>query len=145
LDTVIYDAIQVIDQESNPVDTPNEFGTLSFPIFEGSKSILDPDSLDKARDELIESTVIPAWIKTSTGWWADGSIGDDDFVLGIEHMIKNDIIIIPNLPEHDAETPREKIPDWIKTNAGWWANGQVSDEEFTQSLQWLIAKGVIGI
>ncbi len=60
-------------------------------------------------------------------------------------MIQNDIIIIPNLPEYDAETPREKIPDWVKTNAGWWANDLVSDEEFKQSLQWLIANGVIGV
>jgi len=102
------------------------------------------DSLDKARDELIESEAIPVWIKTSTGWWADGSIGDNDFAQGIQYMIKNDIIRIPNLPEYDVKTAQEKIPDWIKNIAGWWTNDQVSDKEFKQSLQWLIANGVMG-
>jgi len=102
-------------------------------------------SLDKVRDKLIESKDIPTWIKTSTGWWSDGSIKDNDFVLGIQHLIQNDIIKIPNLPEHDAETAQEKIPNWIKNIGGWWATDQVSDEEFIQALHWLIANGVMEI
>ncbi len=34
-------------------------------------------------------------------------------------------ILIPILNVHAAETP---IPDWIKNNAGWWADGQIDDE-----------------
>ena len=33
------------------------------------------------------SQPIPAWIKNNAGWWADGSIGDKDFVSG--HSIFN--------------------------------------------------------
>jgi len=35
---------------------------------------------------------IPSWIKNNAGWWADGSIGDSDFVLGIQFLIKEGIV-----------------------------------------------------
>ena len=37
------------------------------------------------------------------------------------------------------------IPAWIKNNAGWWADGQISDTEFTLSLQYLVQKGIITV
>ncbi len=30
------------------------------------------------------------------------------------------------------------IPDWIKTNAGWWAEGTVDDETFLNGIEFLI-------
>ena len=37
-------------------------------------------------------TVIPAWIKNSAGWWADGTVDDDSFVGGIQYLIKEGIM-----------------------------------------------------
>jgi len=37
----------------------------------------------------------------------------------------------------------EEIPFGLKNNAGWWADGQIDDEEFVQSLKWLIKKNII--
>jgi len=37
------------------------------------------------------------------------------------------------------------IPDWIKNNAKWWAEGKISDFEYTQAIQWLINEGIIKI
>ena len=37
----------------------------------------------------------------------------------------------------------ESIPSWIKNSAEWWADGIISDNEFTQSLKWLIEKNII--
>jgi hypothetical protein len=42
----------------------------------------------------IGSNVIPDWIKNNAGWWADGSIGDNDFVQGIQYLIKEGIMKI---------------------------------------------------
>ena len=39
----------------------------------------------------------------------------------------------------------KSLPDWIKSNAGWWAEGLVSDEEFVQGIQWLIEEGVMTV
>ncbi|MCH9657781.1 peptidase, partial [archaeon] len=36
-------------------------------------------------------------------------------------------------------------PEWIKTNAGWWADGAISDGEFVSGIQHLIKDGIIEI
>ncbi len=38
-----------------------------------------------------------------------------------------------------------KIPDWIKSNAGWWANGQIDDNSFVQGIQFMIKEGLMKI
>ena len=38
--------------------------------------------------------LIPVWIKNNAGWWADGQIDDNSFVLGIQYLIKVGIIIV---------------------------------------------------
>jgi len=30
------------------------------------------------------------------------------------------------------------IPDWIRTNAKWWADGITSDDEFVSGIKWFI-------
>ena len=37
----------------------------------------------------------------------------------------------------------DEIPGWIKTNAGWWADGQIDDKSFVTAIQWLITNGII--
>jgi hypothetical protein len=39
----------------------------------------------------------------------------------------------------------EKIPDWIKNNAKWWAENKIPDEDFVKSIQYLVKKGIIVI
>ncbi len=37
-------------------------------------------------------SLIPDWIKTNAGWWAEGTVDDETFLNGIEFLIENDII-----------------------------------------------------
>ena len=37
------------------------------------------------------------------------------------------------------------IPEWIKQNAKWWVNGEVTDESFTSGIQYLIKTGIMRI
>ncbi|MDE1812259.1 MAG: 6-bladed beta-propeller [Thaumarchaeota archaeon] len=39
----------------------------------------------------------------------------------------------------------QAIPSWIKNTAGWWSQGQVSDDEFIKSLQYLIDNKIMTI
>lgn len=38
-----------------------------------------------------------------------------------------------------------EIPSWIKTNAGYWVNGEISDDEFMTALQYLIKEKILVI
>lgn len=85
---------------------------------------------------------IPFWIRDlATMWITEPLVTDKDFGRAIEYLIQHEVIKIPYTePEGDAIT---SIPDWVKTNAGWWVTGKISDTEFTVALQYLIKKGII--
>jgi hypothetical protein len=43
-----------------------------------------------------------------------------------------------------AELPVETtIPDWIKNNAGWWADGSIDDNSFLSGISYLIQNNII--
>ena len=39
----------------------------------------------------------------------------------------------------------EQIPAWIKSNAGWWADGQIDDGSFIEGMQFLIREGFMSV
>jgi len=47
-------------------------------------------------------------------------------------------ILVPNSSAQDAQ-----IPGWIKDVAGWWANGQISENEFVTGIEYLINNNII--
>ncbi|MDC0159693.1 peptidase, partial [Candidatus Nitrosopelagicus sp.] len=38
-----------------------------------------------------------------------------------------------------------EIPEWVKNNAGWWADGQIPDSAFVVGIEYLIKEGIIQI
>ena len=108
----------------------------SLNIFENPTK--KPDFLQK-----LEEITIPYWIKNNAGWWADDKISDDDFISGIEYLIKNKIINLSS--QNINENSSNVIPSWIKNNAGWWAAGNISDEDFVSVIKYLIENSIIKI
>jgi len=45
----------------------------------------------------------------------------------------------------ETKATSSKIPDWIKNNAGWWADGSIDDASFVQAMQYLIKEGIMKI
>jgi len=39
----------------------------------------------------------------------------------------------------------QKIPSWIKSNACWWSQDQISDQSFASGLEYLIENGIIRV
>jgi len=39
----------------------------------------------------------------------------------------------------------EGVPAWVKSNAGWWADGAISETEFISGVQHLIKEGIIAV
>ena len=39
----------------------------------------------------------------------------------------------------------QDVPEWVKNNAGWWANGEISDSVFIDGIEFLIKENVIVI
>ena len=85
--------------------------------------------------------LIPQWIKNNAKWWSDEKISDNDFSKGIEFLIKEGILTIPETKS--GESTGKGIPSWVKNNAGWWSDGLIDDNSFIQGVQFLIKEGII--
>ena len=41
--------------------------------------------------------------------------------------------------------PEIEIPGWVKSTAGWWAAGDITDAEFAAAIQYLISQGILRV
>ena len=41
--------------------------------------------------------------------------------------------------------PKELVPEWVKNNAEWWADGQISDSDFISGIEYLVLEGIIHV
>ncbi|AFS83503.1 hypothetical protein [Candidatus Nitrosopumilus sediminis] len=105
--------------------------------------ILVPQDTEEIQVEELTVQTIPKWVKNNAGWWVDEQIDDEAFVAGIQYMINNGIMYVPNTGSVNSSVT--EIPDWIKNNAGWWAENQISDDDFVKAMEWLITNGVVYI
>jgi len=110
-------------------------GTISFEVIGKPKP-------DTAHTE--HQNVIPGWIKTHAGWWAEGSINDSAYVLGIQYLIEEEIMIVPST-EIAGSVGSQEIPRWIKNNAAWWVDGQIDDVTYISGIQYLVKVGIIKV
>ena len=42
-----------------------------------------------------------------------------------------------------TESKSSSVPEWVKNNAGWWADGQIPDSAFIDGIEFLIKEGII--
>jgi len=61
----------------------------------------------------------------------------------IEKVEKKFITSSTEKPEFLKQLEKKEIPDWVKNNAGWWADGQIDDGSFVSGIQWLISNGIM--
>ena len=88
---------------------------------------------------------IPDWVRNNAEWWAQGAIGDSDFVSGLQFLIKEGIMKIPETAKPETTDDSQEIPAWIKNNADWWAQGLISDDDFLKGIQYLVEQGIIRV
>ena len=94
-------------------------------------------------DELFQVSkyLVPEWIKNNARWWSSDQISDSEFISGIEHLVDENIIVIPDSVK--SQSTEQNIPFWIKNTAEWWSQDIVSDDEFVAALEFLVKNGII--
>ncbi|HEU05002.1 MAG TPA: hypothetical protein ENH95_07845 [Nitrosopumilus sp.] len=151
-DDIFFVIVEGFETEYLEITNGADRRTILIPFFLGDTliEIIGTDALEVELEELIlqpepepEEIEIPAWIKNNAGWWAEGRIGDSDFVSGIQFLITEDIMTIP--PTESGSGSSQPIPAWIKNNAGWWAEGRIGDSDFVSGIQFLITEGIMQI
>lgn len=147
LDDIFFVIVGGFDTEYVEITNGEDTRTLLIPFFVGDTEIeiIGTETLDEILEEIIiePEVVIPSWIKSNAGWWAEDKIEDSDFVLGIQFLIIEGIVSIP--PTEPGNSNSQEIPEWIKNNAGWWSEDLISDLDFVLGIQYLISNGIMVI
>ena len=60
-------------------------------------------------------------------------------------MIKQGIMKIQDLKPQSSITMERNVPEWIRNNAKWWSQGQISDNDFVKGIQYLVEQGIIKV
>ena len=105
--------------------------------------IYESENSPSTQDVSNVKSQIPDWIRTSASWWVQGNIDDKAFVGGIQYLIKEGIIQIPETTKSSELTGSQEIPGWIKNNADWWSQGLISDGDFLKGIQFMVENGII--
>ena len=87
------------------------------------------------------STHIPDWIKTYAQNWAAGEISDQEFIMGLDFMLQNNIIVISNFNYEYSSI--DDVPSWFRNTAHWWSIDLISQQEFINSIKYLIQENII--
>lgn len=104
-----------IHPDFDKLDAKATFDILSI---ENQKDISNIFGTSKPAQPIVK-TKIPDWIRNNAGWWAGGAIGDKDFVSGIQYLIKEKIMQIPDTVVSDStETENKSVTDqgYIQVN-----------------------------
>jgi len=72
-------------------------------------------------------------------------IEDSDFAQGIQYLISEGIMTIPETAQAENTGDTQGIPSWVKNNAGWWADGAITDDDFVKGIQYLVGQGIIQV
>jgi hypothetical protein len=81
---------------------------------------------------------IPLWIKNSADSWSKNKISSSDFLVGIQYMIKQNLVKT-STSKHELKI----IPSWVANSAGWWSSGLISNDDFVRGIEFLVKRGLI--
>jgi len=121
------------------------YGSDGFPRLSSQHvvSVKVDSNTHSSKPDPITTQSVPPWVKENARWWSSGDITDDDFVHGIQHLIKLNMIKVPAHMQ-DPEQIRQ-IPSWVRTAAKWWAEGNTTDEDFLRAVEFLVRHGIIRV
>ena len=55
------------------------------------------------------------------------------------------IIAVATIPFGQNVQAESLVPEWVKSNAGWWAEGTVDDTTFLNGITYLVENGIINV
>jgi len=119
------------------VDKSQIFNELSILTIEKQRDISNILETSKPAPPIVKTT-IPDWIRNNAEWWASGLIPDRDFASGIQYLIKQKIMIIP---EGKSSVIQEETKNRSETEDGFL---QVDAKEYVVSSNKMVQVKVTG-
>ena len=127
---------------SGTVNKYDEERNLRISIFDSSKNLVMTQKTSVNPDKSFSYNVILNEKFLEGKYIVKAQYGNSKTtVQNISFLINSDNFS----PTDESSSTGAKIPDWIKSNAGWWADGQIDDNSFVEGIQFLIKEGLMKI
>ncbi len=113
-------------------------------IFKGR--VFVADSGDTVKNRLVSMPGDAVYAKYVDFTMPDGSTSEIFSAAIVKISGQNMQSLLDNIdPKYRMSSSVEKVPSWIKNNAGWWANDDIDDNAFIQGIQFLIKEKILEI
>ena len=130
----------------NPIPSPFAFEKEVFQIgkyfvdveYAGSKVTAEFNVIDS------DNICIPEVIRQFVIEWLNDKMPDGYLIDAFQKYVDVSLIDIP-FEIDDKNILELDIPDWVKSSAYWWIQGMISDNEFSQMINYLIGENIISI
>jgi len=116
-----------------------------------SQEEMSPETIDLKNEKLgeksnmLQKPRVPNWIQMTSTFWVEGDVTDREFTDSIGFLVKEKIIKLDKFADSESqqETADPKVPSWIKESTKWWIEGQITEDQFLDSIKWLIKNNII--
>ena len=113
-------------------------------IFKGR--VFVADSGETVKNRLVSMPGDTVYAKYVDFTMPDGSTSDIFSAAVVKISGQNMQPLLDNIDsKYRMSSSIEKVPSWIKNNAGWWANDDIDDDAFIQGIQFLIKEKILEI
>ncbi|MGB1878999.1 MAG: hypothetical protein ACPHIR_07370, partial [Nitrosopumilus sp.] len=113
-------------------------------IFKGR--VFVADSGDTVKNRLVSMPGDTVYAKYVDFTMPDGSTSEIFSAAIVKISGQNMQSLLDDIdPKYRMASSVEKVPSWIKNNAGWWANDDIDDNAFIQGIQFLIKEKILEI
>ena len=133
-----------ISELQTPVPSIVPFEAEIFPLGKYFIDVEYSGSNHTAEFHLVESDniCIPQVIRPILSNWLTGNISDGFLVDAFQKYVDPQLLEIPfEINEDNVYDIR--IPTWVKNPAFWWIQGGISDDEFAETVNYLIEEKII--
>ncbi|HSA77058.1 MAG TPA: peptidase, partial [Nitrosarchaeum sp.] len=127
--TIYFDVIDVF-LKNRPIAVNYDFSVTQDDRIIFKQSGISSDS--KEKHNIVEFTIpdnITGIVKLNFQNLADNNLASTSIPIVINNQLNENKEIL--------------IPDWIRNNAKWWANGQIDDSSFVGGIQYLIKERIV--
>ncbi len=128
----------------NPVPSLIAFEKEIFPLGKYFVDVEYSGSEFTAEFNLVDSDniCIPAVIKQFLIEWLNDNMSDGYLIDAFQKYVDTKLIDIP-FEINDENIFKIDVPDWVKNVGYWWIQGEISDEDFAQVINYLIDENII--
>ena len=91
------------------------------------------------------SSNIPSWFKNTAKWWSMKHISDQTFSTAIEFLLEKNVMTLSSDTAAYDKNSESELPSWLRENMGNWSQNNLSDDEFSKNIMWMIENQFIKI